>query len=408
MTSLAYLLVAVPEAAKASAHFNVEAATNAWLATIPPADKARSDAYFEGGYWLILWDYLASVALMVFLLESKITVRIRTAVERVVRPSFLQSWLFLAAFAIVAYALFFPLNLYEGFFRERSYGLLNLNFSGWFGEEMTGLAIAAILGGLAFAAIVAVVRHRPRDWHIWSAALGIVFVIIGAVFAPVFISPLFNTYKPLANSALKQSISSLARANGIPATDVYEEDASKQSKRMSANVSGLLGTERITLNDNLLTRCSPQAVMSVMGHEMGHYVMHHIYIGVGFSAVAIVIMFWILRHALERALTRWGERWQLRGVTDVATLPVAVLILSTLSFLFLPVSNSFTRTQEYEADLYGLNAARQPDGEAEADLLLGEYRKMDPGPIEEMIFFDHPSGRTRIYTAMRWKAENLK
>jgi STE24 endopeptidase len=94
-------------------------------------------------------------------------------------------------------------------------------------------------------------------------------------------------------------------------------------------------------------------------------------------------------------------------VSDVAALPVAVLILATLGFLFTPIGNSFTRTQEYEADLYGLNAARQPDGEAEADVLLGEYRKMDPGPLEEIIFFDHPSGRTRIYAAMRWKAENL-
>jgi STE24 endopeptidase len=118
-------------------------------------------------------------------------------------------------------------------------------------------------------------------------------------------------------------------------------------------------------------------------------------------------MFWFLRYGMEWALGRWGERWQVCGVSDVAALPLAILVLSLLGFLFTPISNSFTRTQEFEADMYGLNAARQPDGEAEADLLLGEYRKMEPGPIEEMIFFDHPSGRTRIYAAMRWKAENL-
>ena len=106
---------------------------------------------------------------------------------------------------------------------------------------------------------------------------GIVFVAIGVVIGPVFIAPLFNTSKPLENQAIKQSILSLARANEIPATDVYEVDASKQSKRVSANVSGLLGTERITLNDNLLARCSPQALLATMGHEMGHYVLHHIY-----------------------------------------------------------------------------------------------------------------------------------
>ena len=85
-----------------------------------------------------------------------------------------------------------------------------------------------------------------------------------------------------------------------------------------------------------------------------------------------------------------------------------MLILSVFSFLLTPVNNTVIRTQEYEADLYGLNAARLPDAEATVDLKLGEYRKLDPTPLEEFLFYDHPSGRTRIYNAMRWKAENLK
>jgi STE24 endopeptidase len=184
-------------------------------------------------------------------------------------------------------------------------------------------------------------------------------------------------------------------------------NASRQSNRVSANVSGFLGTERISLNDNLLNRCSPQAVLSVMGHEMGHYVMHHILNAMLFAAIALTIMFGVLRWALDRTLQWRAERWQIRNVGDTAVLPLAVLILATINFLATPIGNSFTRMQEYEADIFGLNAARQPDGEAEVDLLLGEYRKLNPGPLEEVLFFDHPSGRTRIHTAMRWKAENL-
>ena len=272
---------------------------------------------------------------------------------------------------------------------------------------MTGFAVSALLGGLAFSLLVWVIRRLPNTWHIWGALVGIAFLAVGIVIGPVFIAPLFNKYKPLENQTIKQSILSLARANGIPATNVYEMDASKQSKRVSANVSGFLGTERITLNDNLLARCSPQAILAVMGHEMGHYVLHHIYNALIFFTIVIAVLFWVLRHAMQGALARWGERWRVRGVGDVAALPLAVVILSILGFLFTPISNSFTRAQEFEADMYGLNAARQPDGEAEADVLLGEYRKMDPAPMEEMFFFDHPSGRTRIYAAMRWKAENL-
>ena len=104
----------------------------------------------------------------------------------------------------------------------------------------------------------------------------------------------------------------------------------------------------------------------------------------------------------------WGEPWGVRGIGDVAVLPWAVIVFSFFMFLMTPITNTIERNMEYEADLYGLNAAGQPDGEANVDMLLGEYRKLDPGPIEEFLFYDHPSGRTRIYDAMRWKAENLK
>jgi len=114
-----------------------------------------------------------------------------------------------------------------------------------------------------------------------------------------------------------------------------------------------------------------------------------------------------LRWLLDWTLKRWGERWEIRGVGDTAVLPLAVLLITIFGFLSTPIDNTVTRTQEYEADLYGLNTSRQPDGEAQADIHLGEYRKMNPGPLEEFIFFDHPSGRNRIYAAMRWKAENL-
>ena len=397
----------VPEAAQATAHFDAKVATDAWLATMTGKQKANSDAYFEGGYWLILFDFLYTAAIMVLLLETKLSARIRDWTERIVKANFLRWLLYWIGFNVVGYAISFPMTVYEGYIREHNYGLSNLSFGGWFSEQMTGLLVSVILGGLAFTALVAVVRRLPNSWHVWGSLVGIAFLCVGVVIGPVFIAPLFNKYKLLENQTIKQSILSLARANGIPATDVYEVDASKQSKRVSANVSGFLGTERITLNDNLLARCSPQCVLSVMGHEMGHYVLHHIYNAVIFFTIVIAVIFWALRRGMESSLTRWGERWQLRGVSDVAALPVAVLILSTLVFLFTPIGNSFTRQQEYEADIFGLNAARQPDGEAEADVLLGEYRKMDPSPLEETIFFDHPSGRTRIYAAMRWKAENL-
>ena len=145
-----------------------------------------------------------------------------------------------------------------------------------------------------------------------------------------------------------------------------------------------------------------------MGHEMGHYVLHHIAKDMLFFLVVIVITFGFLRWSLGWSLARWGDRWQIRGIGDPAVLPLVVLLGSILFFVLTPIMNTHTRTAEQEADMYGLNASRSPDGAAQAAIHLGEYRKMSPGPIEEWVFFDHPSGRNRIYAAMRWKAENLQ
>jgi STE24 endopeptidase len=126
-----------------------------------------------------------------------------------------------------------------------------------------------------------------------------------------------------------------------------------------------------------------------------------------FTLIQMVVFFALLSGTLEWSLARWGARWEIRGVSDPAVLPLAVLIVSIFSFLYTPIGNTVTRTMEQEADMYGLNAVRQPDAFATIALKLGEYRKLNPGPLEEILLFDHPSGRTRIFSAMRWKAENL-
>src|SRR6185437_7071419 len=303
----------VPAAAQASPHFDINAATNAWLATVPPASKAKSDAYFEGGYWLILWDFLYAAAVMALLLETRWSARMRALAERISRRRPLQSFLYWIEFLVATSVLEFPLTAYEGFFREHQYGLSNQNFGSWFRDQLIGLAIALLLGGIAFVIVMAIVRRLPGTWHWWGAACGVAFFAFTAMIAPVFLFPLFNKYARLPDSSLKREILNLAKANGIPATDVYQVNASRQSNRVSANVSGFLGAERITLNDNLLNRCSPQAILSVMGHEMGHYVMHHILNAMLFALITLVVLFGILRWGLDRGLRWRRERWQVRG-----------------------------------------------------------------------------------------------
>jgi STE24 endopeptidase len=401
-------VIQVPPEAQPSPHFDANVATNAYLAQIPADKTARSDAYFEGGYWMILWDFLYGIAVALLLLNLRWSARMRDLAERVTRFKPVHTFVYWLQYLVLTTILVFPLTVYEEYFREHKYGLATQTFGPWMGDQLKDLGVNLVLGGLLAMMLFGVVRRLPRTWWVWGAVVTTLFLVFAALIAPVYIFPIFNKITRLDDPRIVDPVLSMARANGIPAKDVYQIDASRQTTRMSANVSGFANTMRITLNDNLLRRGSPEEIQAVMGHEMGHYVLNHIYKGIMFSLIVTVLAFACLHWALDWTLQRWGEKWQIRGVGDTAVLPLVVLLVSIFSFVTTPVMNTFTRTQEYEADMYGLNTSRQPDGFAQAAIHLGEYRKMSPGPIEEWIFFDHPSGRNRIYAAMRWKAENLK
>ncbi len=401
-------VMTVPPAAQPPDHFDPEAATNAYLAEIPAEARARSDAYFEGGYWLILWDFLYGVVVALLLLNLRWSAKMRDFAERVTRFKPVHTMVYWAEYLVLTTILLFPLEVYEGYFREHKYGLATQTFGPWLKDEFKGLLIGLVLGAILVTLLFGVVRRLPRTWHIWGAVATMLFYVFVVLIAPVYLVPIFNRVTKLNDPKVTQPILSLARANGIAAKDVYQVDASRQSTRMSANVSGFGHTMRITMNDNLLRRGSPEEIQAIMGHEMGHYVMNHVYKYLMFLLIVVVAGFALLRWALDWSLKRWGEKWKIRGITDLAVVPLVILLASIFVLVLTPLLNTYIRVQEYEADMYGLNASRQPDGFAQAAIHLGEYRKMSPGRLEEWVFYDHPSGRSRIYAAMRWKAENLQ
>ena len=383
------------------------AATQAWLASIPADQRARSDAYFEGGYWLLLWDFLISAAGSLLLLSTGISARLRDFAERRTRFKSLQVALYAIPYILIAFLIGFPIVYYRDFVREHQYGMATQTFGPWFGEQMTGLAVALIGVTILLIVLYAVFRRAPRTWWIWGTGVAVVFSLLTSFIAPLYIFPLFNTYKPLNDPAIRDPILAMAQANEIPVKQVFEVDASRQTKRVSANVAGFLGTTRIALNDNLLKQCTLPEIRSVMAHEMGHYVLNHGVKLVTYTGILILLGFALTRSLFDASVRRWGDRWGVRGIADPAGLPLLALIVGAYFFLMTPVQNSITRVTEREADAFGINTAREPDGMAKVALKLGVYRKMDPGPLEEIIFFDHPSGRARIRMAMDWKAANL-
>ena len=387
--------------------FDPAAATQAWLDSVPRNQREKSDAYFEGGYWLILWNFLLTATISVFLLASLFSARLRDFSERVTKIKNFQVACYAILYLLFVYALSFPLNLYENFFREHQYGMATQSFAQWFREQLLGLALTLVSGTLLVVVLYAVFQRAPRTWWIWGTIVMIIFWGTVVLIAPVYIEPLFNTYKPLTDPKIRGPILAMARANEIPVKQVFEVDASRQTTRISANVAGLLGTTRVALNDNLLKQCTLPEIRTVMAHEMGHYVLNHGGKLLTYFGILILVGLALTRILFDTAVKRWGEKWRVRGIADPAGLPLLALIFSTLLFFATPVINTGVRITEREADAFGINTSREPDGMAKAALKLGVYRKLNPTPLEEFIFFDHPSGRARIRMAMDWKAADL-
>lgn len=380
-----------------------EAATQAYLDRLSPQAQARSDAYFEGGNWLQLWNLLLALLIAWLLLRTPPAQAVRRWCARR-RRRFTQVASYAVFYLLATWLLSLPLTIYQNFIREHQYGLATQSFGAWFGEQLTALGVTLVIGTLAILAIYRVIRRWPQNWWVGASVVMVGLLTVAVALGPVFIEPLFNTYKPLADTPLKHDILAMAQANGVPADNVYEFDASRQSTRVSANVSGLFDSASIRLNDNLLRRASAAEVRAVMGHEIGHFTMNHIPKTLLQFGVVIVAAFAFVAWAARHLLRRYGARWKLDSVQDVGSLPLLAALLSLAFFLATPLINTITRTMETEADYFGLNLAREPDGMAEVVLKLIEYRKADPGPIEEIVFFDHPSARTRILNSMRWKA----
>lgn len=393
----------VDDAWRASLPRDANAATQAYLDRLPPDVVARSNAYFEGGYWLQGWNFLLGLAVAAIMLGRRRSARVREWAERVGRKPFFRDALYGACYAIAGWVLTLPLTIYQGFVREHAYGMATQTFAPWFVEQLTALAVSVVVAALAIAVLYAVIRRAGAHWWLWGTVTVTALSMLGLLIAPVWIDPLFNTYKPVEDGPIKRAVLAMAMADGVPADNVYEFDASRQTTRVSANVAGIFGSAAVRLNDNLLRRSSPAEIRAVMGHELGHYVMNHVYKTIAEFALLTLAGFAFAQWAMARLLARHGARWGLAGVGDAASLPLLVAVFSVFMTAATPLVNTLIRTQEIEADRFGLNLAREPHGEAEVDLKLTEYRKPDPGPIEEFIFFDHPSTRFRIHDAMRWR-----
>ncbi|MEP5936876.1 MAG: M48 family metallopeptidase [Erythrobacter sp.] len=387
--------------------FDVEAATRMYLDTLQGPARAQSDAYFEGTTWLLLWGTLVTVAIDWLVLRFKMATAFRSLGEKWFNRPFLVTWVTALLYLTVTTIFILPWSIYTDYLREKQYDLLDLAFMPWVAEQVTGFAIGLIIGPLAIALVYSVIRRAKRTWWMFGTAITGLILMLGMMVAPVFISPLFNTFSEMEEGPLKDRIVAMAREHDVPAEHIYVFDQSKQDKRISANVSGFGPTIRISLNDNLLERTTDEEVVAVTGHELGHYVLNHGPWRVATMMSVIGLGLFLASRIAPWMIRRFGQSWGIRDIGDPASIPVLSAILTLYFLMATPALNNIIRLQESQADDFGLDTAAEPDAFARAAMRLAEYRKLEPTQLEEFLFYTHPSGETRVRKAMQWKAENV-
>ncbi len=342
-----------------------------------------------------------------FFLFSGLAAWIAEGARRVSRRGYVQVMVFLGVYLVVDFVLGFPLAFYQGFALEHQYHLATQGFGGWLLDEGKGLVLSFVLLGLVplvwFAYLP--VRRFPRHW--WLAlGLGTLPVILaGALIQPLVIEPVFNRFTRLENRQLEAQVLDVAGRAGIPARHVFQSDASKQTTKYNAYVSGFGVSQRIVLWDTTLKGMTPDEILFVVAHEAGHYRMHHLWWEILFMTGMSFVVFWLGGLLARAALHRWGTRWGFHELHDIASLPLFVVVFTLLMTLAQPLSNGFTRRIEHDADTFALELTHANDAGARAFIKLGAQNRSDPdpSPLIEALTYSHPPLLDRVRFAVSYR-----
>lgn len=386
--------------------FDPAVATDAYLATLSPEAHLKAIHYTQGGHWVLLWAALVSVLVSWIVIRTGVLVKVRGAVERR-KP---RPWLAVIAVVVVDQilegVLSIPWDSYASWWREKSYGMTSRAFGGWFSEHLLLMAFGILQALILFSLLYFAIRRFPKTWWIWSS-VGVVFAFLGLFILQLFLlEPLLNSYKPAPPGPVRDTVVAMAQQVGVPSGKVLIYDGSKQSNRYTANAGGFLGFGRIAMSDVMFKKDADLAeVKGVVGHEMGHYVHGHVPLSALVFGLFALVAFFLLDRLFPLASRLLGASG-VTGIADPAGLPVISVIFTLMALLATPITNTYSRWQEADADHFSVVHFNEPDGLAKALVKTIEYRADSPSKLEEFIFYDHPSVRSRVRAMMDWKAQH--
>jgi len=381
-------------------------ASSAADAPVPvPEPSEKAMARYRSGVVLWLFDTAWGFVVPAVVLLTGFSARMRNWAMRVSRKRVLTIAIYFAIFSIVMFVIDLPRAYYEEFVREHAYGLSNQTFSKWFGDSLKGLAVGTLMGALFLWVPYLLLRKSPRRWWLYTAMAAVPFLVFTLLIAPIWIDPLFNTFGPMKNKALETKILQLADRAGIEGGRVYEVDKSVDTKALNAYVAGVGGTKRIVLWDTIIARLDEPQLLFVMGHEMGHYVLNHIWKQLAIFSVLIALMLYAVHRTAGAVIVREHGRFGFTELSDVASLPLIMLLFSLAFFIASPLALGITRHFEHEADRFGLEITRTNRAAALAFVRLQQDNLANPRPhwLVRLFRASHPTVAERIEFANSYR-----
>jgi STE24 endopeptidase len=382
--------------------------------TLTPEKRAKAIAYSGARYLLFFVGVAVSVGIYWLLWRAKLAVLFRDWARKASPRHFVQCLIFVPLFLVVVSLLEFPLACYSGFVLEHRFDLSTQGFASWLGDWGKTLVVTTVLGVILVWILYWVVRRSPRRWWLYSWLVSIPIALTLVVVEPYVFEPLFYRFTLLERTqpALTERIEKMLGHAGleIPRSRIFEMDASTKTKTVDAYVSGLGLSKRVVVWDTTLKKMGPDETLLVLGHETGHYVLHHAFKAFTLTEAIFLVLVFLGFVAVNRLVERLGAQTGVEDVGDLASLPIVLLVMTVLVFLASPLINGISRHYEHQADQFSLEVAYGvvPDpntAEVRSLQILGEEDLSDPDPHPFIKFwlYDHPTLDERIRFAATYK-----
>jgi Zn-dependent protease with chaperone function len=383
--------------------FNAEAATARYIDSLGAEELRKAAAYTAGNHWLVLWNLVVSAIITWLIVRSGILDRLQARLEG--RRFAVRAFLVSATYLLVSSILALPWAIYSEWWRDVSYGRSSQPLGDFLTQTSIATALTLLLGGLFLLGVYALIRWTGKRWWIWSGGLTAAAFAFMMLVSPILIEPLFNQYRPVPEGPVRDALVEMAHRADIPESRIFMYDGSRQSNNFTANVSGVLGSARIAISDVALKEASLDEVRGVTGHEIGHYVLGHVWRSLIVLSVLAVVIFFLTDRLFPWFARTFGSSARIEEPRGV---PVLAFTVSLFLVLAMPITNTLSRMSESEADAYSLRTVNEPDGLASALVKTAEYRYPRPHALQERIFYTHPSVERRVRRAMEWKAAHMR